>query len=336
MKTDFMQETIKNPEKEKENPDNTSVKEAPENKQTKKTNDSLITWIILAVGLVAILTLVVLIGLKLQKSKKAAVLNNASVVNNAPAQKETATEIANAPTQASKPLTKEELLQQALYYPNTISEKETDWDPKFLYYTNDSVTTAYDYYEELISLNNWELGTSGMATDLSGGFLNVSQNDFSAEIRIRESTDEAGPTEIDITVYNKEEVPLTSTLNRPSLEPEEPTQPTPPPDEKPAQASEQDDYILPFSNSRKIVREDLSGLTDWQLKVARNEIYARHGRSFVHQDLTCYFNKLPWYEINPAYSENKLSSLEISNAVFILNYEKEIKSSLLDKDTGCI
>ena len=125
-------------------------------------------WIILAVGLVVILTLVVLIGLKLQKSKKATVLNNASVINNAPAQKETLTEITNAPTQASKLLTKEELLKQAFYYPNTISEKETDWDPKFPYYTNDSVTTAYDYYEELISLNNSELGPSGMATDLSG------------------------------------------------------------------------------------------------------------------------------------------------------------------------
>jgi len=93
--------------------------------------------------------------------------------------------------------------------------------------------------------------------------LHVYQNDFSAEIRIRESSDEAGPTEIDIIIYNKEEVPLTSTSNRPSLELEEPTQPTPPPDEKRAQTSEQDDYILPFSNSRKIVREDLSGFTDW-------------------------------------------------------------------------
>ncbi len=77
------------------------------------------------------------------------------------------------------------------------------------------------------------------------------------------------------------------------------------------------------------------GLTEWQLKVARNEIYARHGRDFVHQDLSCYFDKLSWYKIDPEYNENRLSPLEISNAVFILNYEKEINSSLINKDTGC-
>lgn len=177
-----------------------------------------------------------------------------------------------------------------------------------------------------------------METGNEGGFLHIYQDDFSADINIY-STDsnqsvsqvdkENGATRIDIRIDYKEGVAITSTFNQPSA------QPTPPPDQKNLQISDQNDYVLPFSNSRSVTREDLAGLTDWQLKVARNEIYARHGRTFVHKDLSCYFDKLSWYEIDPEYSENKLSSLEVSNAVFILNYEKEINSTLIDKDTGC-
>jgi len=321
-----MEEQTKKIEEEKENKDGLSVKKSPENKQTQKTNSNLIIWIILSVGLVIILTIIVLIVLKFQKSK------NTAVVNTVPVQNEITSQATSTPSQTSKPLTKEELLKQAFYYPNATAEKKTDWDREFIYYTDDSVTTAYNYYEELISLNNWELGSSGMATDISGGFLYVYQDDFTADVNVKEVSNEAGSTEILVRIYNKEDIPLTSTLNRPTLEL---TQPTPPPDAKPSQTSDQSEYVLSFSNSRKITKEDLAGLTHWQLKVARNEIYARHGREFVHQDLSCYFDKLSWYEINPVYSENNLSSLEISNAVFILSYEKEINSSLINKDTGC-
>lgn len=95
------------------------------------------------------------------------------------------------------------------------------------------------------------------------------------------------------------------------------------------------DYVIEDSNIRKISRSELVGLTPWQLKVARNEIYARHGREFVHKDLTCYFNSKSWYKINPNFSESNLSTIENSNISVILNYEKEINSPLLEKDTGC-
>lgn len=114
--------------------------------------------------------------------------------------------------------------------------------------------------------------------------------------------------------------------------------PSPPPTEIPPPPDREtigSEYILTFSNIRKVTREDITGLTPWELKVARNEIYARYGRPFVHKDLSCYFVGQPWYSIDPTYTENKLSSLEQTNAVFILNYEREINSPLLDKDSGC-
>lgn len=97
-----------------------------------------------------------------------------------------------------------------------------------------------------------------------------------------------------------------------------------------------DDYLLSISSSQKLTQEDLVDFSDLDLKKIRNEIYARHGRSFVSQDMACYFAKQSWYEVNPKYSEKLLSSLEVSNAVFVLNYEKERKSPLINKDSGCI
>lgn len=96
-----------------------------------------------------------------------------------------------------------------------------------------------------------------------------------------------------------------------------------------------DKFLIPFSGYQKLVKKDLEDFSDLDLKKARNEIYARYGRSFVSQDMACYFAKQSWYKENPDYSEKLLSPVEISNAVFILNYEKEKLSPYINKDNGC-
>lgn len=126
-------------------------------------------------------------------------------------------------------------------------------------------------------------------------------------------------------------VPTENMIAKAAITPTIFQEPTPPPDTD-ASGSE---FILSFSNTRKVVSADLIGLTPWELKVARNEIYARHGRPFVHRDLSCYFAKQPWYTIDPSYTDKSLSSMETTNAVFILSFEKESNSPLVDKDSGC-
>ena len=95
------------------------------------------------------------------------------------------------------------------------------------------------------------------------------------------------------------------------------------------------DYVIADSNTRVISRAELTSLTPWQLKVARNEIYARHGREFVHKDLQCYFATKTWYSVNPAFSETDLSTTENQNIATVQAYEKEISSSLASQDSGC-
>jgi hypothetical protein len=57
-------------------------------------------------------------------------------------------------------------------------------------------------------------------------------------------------------------------------------------------------FIFPDSNERRLARDDLTPLSVEQLRIARNEIYARNGRFFRDQKLTDYFSKYSWYQPN--------------------------------------
>lgn len=89
------------------------------------------------------------------------------------------------------------------------------------------------------------------------------------------------------------------------------------------------EYILPQSNTVKLTREDLAGLTKEQLRLARNEIYARHGMIFGREDLAAYFSSKSWYEPTVAfddfYNVVEMSEIEEANVVFILEIENEME-----------
>ena len=53
----------------------------------------------------------------------------------------------------------------------------------------------------------------------------------------------------------------------------------------------------------------------------RNEIFARHGRAFKDRKLQAYFESLPWYKRNPAYSDSLLTPIERKNVASLLAYE---------------
>ncbi len=94
-------------------------------------------------------------------------------------------------------------------------------------------------------------------------------------------------------------------------------------------------FIFPQSESVVIKESQLVELTPWQLKVARNEIYARHGRAFVHKDLQCYFQKLSWYTIDSGFKDTDLNEIEKRNVQTIQDYEQKIESPLANHDGGC-
>ena len=90
---------------------------------------------------------------------------------------------------------------------------------------------------------------------------------------------------------------------------------------------EDEDYIIPDSNSRYLTVSDLEDLTADELRIARNEIYARHGRRFDDADLQAYFDSKSWYTgtIDPDdFTTALLNEYEFENAEFISEYEKEM------------
>ncbi len=83
-------------------------------------------------------------------------------------------------------------------------------------------------------------------------------------------------------------------------------------------------YVLPESNSRYYSREEIAGMSDYQLLIARNEIYARHGRKFHDSALQAYFNSQSWYHgtVDPdSFSTSVFNSYERSNVDTIVNEE---------------
>ena len=86
------------------------------------------------------------------------------------------------------------------------------------------------------------------------------------------------------------------------------------------------DYILPTSNSQYLTEADLEGLTKEECRLARNEIYARHGRLFLDEELQKYFDAKPWYHgtIQPDdFQDTMLNDYEMKNKDLIVQYESE-------------
>lgn len=88
-------------------------------------------------------------------------------------------------------------------------------------------------------------------------------------------------------------------------------------------------YILPDSNSRKLTRADLQGLSKEKLRLARNEIFARHGMIFGVPDLDAYFGEKSWYK--PTYSYDdfydkvEMSAIEEANVALINQVEEAMQ-----------
>ena len=84
------------------------------------------------------------------------------------------------------------------------------------------------------------------------------------------------------------------------------------------------EYILFNSDSAYLTKKDLKGLSAEQCRIARNEIYARHGRMFDDEELQAYFDRQSWYTPSIApedFDESLLNDYEVANRDLIVEYE---------------
>ena len=82
-----------------------------------------------------------------------------------------------------------------------------------------------------------------------------------------------------------------------------------------------DAQIATWTSHRRATESDLAGHSNWMLTLMRNEIYARHGRTFVTNSIQQYFDRQSWYSRDPGYTDARVSRTEAQNAVFIREYQ---------------
>lgn len=73
--------------------------------------------------------------------------------------------------------------------------------------------------------------------------------------------------------------------------------------------------------SEPITSEMVEGLFVEDLRVLRNEIYAKHGRVFKDPNLQKYFEAQTWYQPNPDFKDEMLSEVESKNLAIIRETE---------------
>lgn len=95
-------------------------------------------------------------------------------------------------------------------------------------------------------------------------------------------------------------------------------------------------FVCPESYAKELQISDIENLSDEDLRLCRNEIYARYGFPFGVKDLSEHFEKLPWYKRNEKYDISMLSKIEKRNAKFISDYEKEREETANNVGEGIV
>lgn len=85
-----------------------------------------------------------------------------------------------------------------------------------------------------------------------------------------------------------------------------------------------------FEN-RTISEQMLQGLSLHELRLLRNEVYARHGRMFRAEWLQMYYYNQPWYQPNEEFKDETLSGTDKLNVETIVRLEQRIHQELSTK-----
>jgi hypothetical protein len=75
----------------------------------------------------------------------------------------------------------------------------------------------------------------------------------------------------------------------------------------------------------------LRGLSLHELRLLRNEIYARHGRIFKTVWIQQYFGGQPWYDPKEDFKDEEISGSDKTNIETIVNYENKLHDSISNK-----
>lgn len=156
----------------------------------------------------------------------------------------------------------------------------------------------------------------------------VSENMSVSDFSLISGQEEPTPTPTVTPIANLPEVSASvvetpTPTPTPTAAPTPTATPTPTPTAAPKSSSGTDSsYVIPGSDSNLITEQQLSSMDAATIRLARNEIYARHGLIFKSSDLQEYFSKKSWYHgtVSNA-AQISLNQTEKKNIATINAYE---------------
>ena len=102
-----------------------------------------------------------------------------------------------------------------------------------------------------------------------------------------------------------------------------------------AQKKQRNVALLPgdmeYFENKALTEQMLQGLSLHELRLLRNEIYARHGRQFKAEWLQQYFFAQPWYTPDENFKDEELSGNDKLNVETIVTYENRLHQELSTK-----
>lgn len=98
----------------------------------------------------------------------------------------------------------------------------------------------------------------------------------------------------------------------------------PPTDVSPLEDPSQLDHVIRV--------EQLSDLSRRDLRILRNTVYARHGRQFKSRLLQAYFDNMSWYQPDPAFTEKRLTKVDVTNIRLIKSVEDSLGGPLTEDE----
>jgi hypothetical protein len=98
----------------------------------------------------------------------------------------------------------------------------------------------------------------------------------------------------------------------------------PPADVSPLEDPSQLDHLITV--------DQLSNLSRRDLRILRNTIYARHGRTFKSKLLQAYFDTMEWYKPDPSFNDNKLSKIDTTNIRLIKSVEDSVGGPMTEDE----
>ena len=230
--------------------------------------------------------------------------------------------------------------------PTPVPEQRVTFNPDDFWdywYSTDGLVTVnvYDISQESISFSFYQTDrnqTDAVSADIkakvAGNAANFSFTDSAGNYATGNLIFDSGELYMNIStgepvysIYPNIKCIMSRTQVQPVPDPT--ATPVPEETEKTQVNTETGEYFFPESSSRYLTDEEINAYSSAQLELAKNEIYARHGRRFVTEYIADYFNSKSWYQgtIDPETFDSQQDSIfneyEIANINKIAQIEEQ-------------